>query len=90
MLQTGERSALLKLLSRLDESESAESDADEADQNRNWTAIVERLNSGVVSETRIQMGSAGSAQVTGVRLRKQWDNLNVRTEGDTLILSLGE
>ena len=37
---------------------------------------------------RIQMGSAGSAQVTAVRLKNKWNNLRVRTEGDTLILTL--
>jgi len=60
----------------------------DVDQKRDWDAIIARLNSGNVSEMRIQMGSAGSAQVTAVRLKNKWNNLRVRTEGDTLILTL--
>jgi hypothetical protein len=34
------------------------------------------------------MGSPGSAQVTRVRLLAEWSNLQARTIGSTLVLSL--
>lgn len=55
---------------------------------RSWPAVIERLNRSPSGEIRIQMGSPGSAQVTRVRLLAEWSNLQARTIGSTLVLSL--
>ncbi len=55
-----------------------------------WFGLVERLNSGVVAETRVDLGSPESVQVNRSHLLDQWENLNVRAEGGTLILELAE
>ena len=55
---------------------------------RNWPVVIERLNRSPSGEIRVRMGSPGSAQVTRVRLLAEWRNLEARTIGATLILSL--
>ena len=55
---------------------------------RNWPVVIERLNRSSSGEIRIRMGSPGSAQVTRVRLLAEWRNLEARTIGATLVLSL--
>lgn len=57
-------------------------------KRRNWPEIIERLNRSASGETRIRMGSPGSAQVTRVRLVAEWNNLEVHTEGPVLHLRL--
>lgn len=55
---------------------------------RSWPAVIEQLNRSPSGEIRIRMGSPGSAQVTRVRLLAEWSNLEARTIGSTLVLSL--
>ncbi|MGH9892115.1 MAG: hypothetical protein ACREA0_09070 [bacterium] len=55
---------------------------------RDWSKVIDRLNSSRTGELRVKMGSAGSAQVTRVRLLSQWSNLEAVTKGSTLILRL--
>lgn len=55
---------------------------------RDWSAIIERLNSSRSGELRIRMGSPGSAQVTRCRLLNEWSNLEVTTVGAILHLRL--
>lgn len=50
--------------------------------------MIDRLNQSASGEIRIRMGSPGSAQVTRVRLLAEWANLEAKTVGSTLILSL--
>ena len=57
-------------------------------ERRNWSAIIDRLNTSKKGNLSIRMGSAGSAQVTRVRLLEQWNNLEVNTVGRTLHLRL--
>jgi hypothetical protein len=61
---------------------------DRLSRPRSWPAVIERLNHSASGEIRIRMGSPGSAQVTRVRLLSEWSNLEARTVGATLILSL--
>ena len=51
---------------------------------------MSRRNDEPARALRIPMGSPGSAQVTRVRLLKQWDDLLVTTEGPIIILRLAE
>jgi hypothetical protein len=53
---------------------------------RNWSKIIEKLNSSASGELKIKMGSAGSAQVTRCRLLAEWSNLEAMTKGATLTL----
>lgn len=53
---------------------------------RDWSAVVDRLNTSKSGELKIQMGSPGSAQVTRCRLLAEWSNLEATTKGSTLIL----
>jgi hypothetical protein len=55
---------------------------------RDWPTVIERLNRSPKGEIRIRMGSPGSAQVTRVRLLAEWSNLEARTVGSTLVLTL--
>ncbi len=55
---------------------------------RNWSAIIDRLNSSPRGELKIKMGSPGSAQVTRCRLLSQWSNLEATTVGSNLCLRL--
>lgn len=55
---------------------------------RNWTAIIDRLVNTKSGRTRITMGSPGSAQVTRARLLETFAGIDVRTEGDTLIIEV--
>ena len=55
---------------------------------RSWPKIIEHLNSLKSGKTRIAMGSDGSAQVTRVRLLKDYKNLTVSTEGDILVIEV--
>ena len=55
---------------------------------RDWTTIINRLNSTPKGEMRIKMGSPGSAQVTRCRLLEEWSNLNVTTAGAVIHLRL--
>ena len=55
---------------------------------RSWPTVIDRLNQSASGEIRIRMGSPGSAQVTRVRLLAEWANLEAKTVGSTLILSL--
>jgi hypothetical protein len=57
-------------------------------KRRDWSSIIERLNTSRNGELRIRMGSPGSAQVTRCRLLEEWNNLDVTTVGDTLHLRL--
>ncbi len=57
-------------------------------KSRNWASVIERLNQSERGELRVRMGSPGSAQVTRVRLLAEWNNLEARTSGATLILRL--
>ncbi len=53
---------------------------------RDWSAEIEALNTVPDGERSIVMGSAGSAQVTRVRLLERWDGLEAWTEGPVLHL----
>jgi hypothetical protein len=55
---------------------------------RNWSQIIDRLNSNPKGELRLTMGSPGSAQVTRCRLLAEWSNLDATTVGSTLYLRL--
>ena len=55
---------------------------------RDWGAIIERLNNSASGTMKINMGSAGSAQVTRCRLLEQWNNLEVWTVGPMLHLKV--
>ena len=55
---------------------------------RDWGAIVERLNNSASGTMKINMGSAGSAQVTRCRLLEQWNDLEVWTVGPILHLKV--
>lgn len=60
-----------------------------AEQERyEWETVVSRLNEGPHREVHVTMGSPGSAQVTRVRLLRDWDGVDVRTEGRVLMLTL--
>ncbi len=53
---------------------------------RDWSAVIDRLNSSAKGELKIKMGSPGSAQVTRCRLLAEWSNLEATTKGSTLVL----
>ncbi|HIF94520.1 MAG TPA: hypothetical protein EYQ60_15575 [Myxococcales bacterium] len=53
---------------------------------RDWSAVIDRLNSNSKGELKIKMGSPGSAQVTRCRLLAEWSNLEATTQGATLVL----
>ena len=53
---------------------------------RDWSAVIDRLNSSAKGELKIKMGSPGSAQVTRCRLLAEWSNLEATTQGETLVL----
>ena len=55
---------------------------------RNWTDEIDRLNDSKRGVRRIEMGSAGSAQVTRCRLLAEWNGLYAETEGSTLVIAL--
>jgi hypothetical protein len=55
---------------------------------RDWSAVIDRLNSNPKGELKIKMGSPGSAQVTRCRLLAEWSNLDATTKGATLLLRL--
>ena len=55
---------------------------------RDWSAVIDRLNSSPKGELRIKMGSPGSAQVTRCRLLAEWSNLEATTKGATLHLRI--
>jgi hypothetical protein len=55
---------------------------------RDWGAIVDRLNISKSGTMKINMGSAGSAQVTRCRLLEQWKDLEVWTVGPILHLKV--
>ncbi len=55
---------------------------------RSWPKIIAHLNTLKSGKTRIVMGSEGSAQVTRVRLLKEYNNLLVSTEGDILVIEV--
>ncbi len=57
-------------------------------RRRNWNAVIERLNNSKSGQTRIHMGSPGSAQVTRVRLLERWANLEAWTDGSVLHLKV--
>ena len=57
-------------------------------KRRDWDAVIDRLNTTTSGETKIKMGSAGSAQVTRVRLLERWSNLEAWTDGATLHLKV--
>ncbi len=57
-------------------------------KRRNWSAIMERLNSSTSGSLTIRMGSPGSAQVTRVRLLQEWRNVDVWTIGSNLHIRL--
>jgi len=53
-----------------------------------WEKIVESLEKLKTHKKTVQMGSAGSAQVTRIRLLKEYDGLYVRTRDVYIDLSL--
>lgn len=55
---------------------------------RDWSSVIEKLNTSRSGEIRIRMGSPGSAQVTRVRLLAEWNNLEATTKGPNLYLKL--
>jgi len=55
---------------------------------RDWTKVIEKLNSSKKGRVTIEMGSPGSAQVTRCRLLAEWANLEATTEGAKLHLRL--
>ncbi|MBW2497562.1 MAG: hypothetical protein JRF61_09845 [Deltaproteobacteria bacterium] len=55
---------------------------------RDWSAIIDRLNSSPKGEIRIKMGSPGSAQVTRCRLLAEYANLEATTKGAMLYLRI--
>ncbi len=57
-------------------------------KRKNWNAVIERLNDSKSGQTRIEMGSPGSAQVTRVRLLERWSNLEAWTDGSVLHLKV--
>ena len=57
-------------------------------KRKNWNAVIERLNNSKSGQTRVQMGSPGSAQVTRVRLLERWANLEAWTDGAMLHLKV--
>ena len=57
-------------------------------KRKDWNAVIERLNDSKSGETRIRMGSPGSAQVTRVRLLERWSNLRAWTDGAVLHLKV--
>ena len=57
-------------------------------KRRDWSSIIDRLNTSPRGELRIRLGSPGSAQVTRCRLLEEWRNLEVSTVGETLHLRL--
>jgi hypothetical protein len=57
-------------------------------KRRDWSRIIDRLNTSPRGELRIRMGSPGSAQVTRCRLLEEWSNLEVTTVRETLFLRL--
>ena len=54
---------------------------------RNWPDQIKRLNESKRGVRRIKMGSAGSSQVTRVRLLKEWNGLFAKTKGDVLYIA---
>ncbi len=57
-------------------------------KRRSWPAVMARLNDTRTGRLAIRMGSAGSAQVTRVRLLKEWGNIDVWTVGHMLHIEL--
>ena len=55
---------------------------------RDWSKVIDKLNSSRSGELKVKMGSPGSAQVTRCRLLAQWNNLDAETVGATLVLRL--
>ena len=55
---------------------------------RDWSKVIDKLNSSRTGELKVKMGSPGSAQVTRCRLLAQWANLEAETVGATLVLRL--
>jgi len=55
---------------------------------RDWSAVIDRLNKSPKGEIRVKMGSPGSAQVTRCRLLAEYANLEAKTKGAMLYLSL--
>ena len=55
-----------------------------AAKRRDWVAIVERCKKSAGGVVKITMGSAGSAQVTRVRLIDEHAGIAVSTKGDVL------
>jgi hypothetical protein len=53
---------------------------------RDWSSVIDRLNSSPKGELKIKMGSPGSAQVTRCRLLAEWSNLEATTKGATLVI----
>jgi len=58
-------------------------------KKRNWPAIIDRLNESKSGKTAIRMGTPGSAQVTRVRLLRDYNNLSAFTDGPFLYLEAG-
>jgi len=71
-----------------EEDDSTPENTTDEEDHHDWNAIVDRLNQSEEGEIRITMGTPGSAQVTRVRLLKQWNHLTARTEGPVLVLGL--
>ncbi len=57
-------------------------------RKRNWDTLIEQLNRSKGGEMQIRMGSAGSAQVTRVRLLEHYRNLDASTRGPVIFLRL--
>lgn len=56
--------------------------------NRDWGAVIDRLNATKSGAITVKMGSPGSAQVTRCRLLREYRNLNATTVGSKLKLSI--
>jgi len=57
-------------------------------KRRNWTNEIEKLNGSALGRKWYEMGSPGSAQVSLVRLKSEWNGLDGRTVGKWMLLSI--
>lgn len=57
-------------------------------KKRSWEETIDRLNETKSGKLKIVMGSPGSAQVTRVRLLREYRNLLATTTGSVLNLAV--
>ncbi len=53
-----------------------------------WNSVIEQLNQGPYREIHATMGTPKSAQVTRVRILRDWNGVDARTEGRVVMISL--